>query len=199
MLTFAPEAGKEAHYYAPVLTQMHLLGTAHSKRRIPKHVPLPGEPLAQALRSNASAQCEIPPVSLDDKRDYMEFDWSIYLSAHHVARASLAESARRRSTVPDLHRSRRARRATRRSWPTSSLTWAWPPRWTVSTYDLCFCAWSSLKLTLKFNRVHDGRSIHASDRPGRLVASSLATLVWNEFADPIRKSLPSTLTLSTWS
>ncbi|SPO47443.1 uncharacterized protein PSANT_05131 [Moesziomyces antarcticus] len=165
MLTFEPEEDKEVHYYAPVLTQMHLLGSAHSKRRIPKHLPLPGEPLAQALRSNASAQCEIPPVSLDDKREYMHFDWSIYVSAHQVARASLAESA---STT-----FYRAKPAPLRQGEEGDK-------------EIVANTIADMGMATSMDRFMTGDRYHASDRPGRLVASSLATLVWNDIADPIQ-------------
>ncbi len=100
MLTFARQTtvGDQAaeelyHYYAPLLTQISAPGSPFYQRRIPQQMPLPGQ-LAEpvALRSNASAECEIPPARLDASGHYFEFDWQLYFSAHSLQRVSVAES-----------------------------------------------------------------------------------------------------------
>lgn len=87
------EVGETFFYYAPVLTQASAPDSPRYQRRIPQRMPSQDHVDEPAiLRGNASVQCEIPPARLDDSRQFFEFDWQIYISAHTLQRVAVAES-----------------------------------------------------------------------------------------------------------
>lgn len=99
LLTFTQKPGansnehsaQESLYYAPALTQVSAPLSSIFQRRIPHHMPQIGKPEPGTLRGNASAACEIPMADLDASKQYFEFDWQIYFSAHTLQRVMAAE------------------------------------------------------------------------------------------------------------
>lgn len=80
-------------YYAPILSQVVSPGSPIFQRRIPQQMPKRDDVNETAIfRSNASLSCEIPPARLDSSRQYFEFPWEIYFSAHTLQRGMITET-----------------------------------------------------------------------------------------------------------
>lgn len=109
LLTFAQNSkpnsqdavDQDSLFYAPTLTHVSTPLSPVFQLRIPQRMPQIDRPEPEPFRGNASVACEIPPAQLDASKQFFEFDWHIYFSAHTLQRVVVAETPFTSTQRPD--------------------------------------------------------------------------------------------------